>query len=30
MTIFEKLEEAGLSIAYPTQTLYLRRDAGRD
>ena len=27
---WEKLEEAGLSIAYPTQTLYLRRDAGRD
>ena len=25
MTIFERLEEAGLSIAYPTQTLYLRR-----
>ena len=31
MTIFERLEEAGLSIAYPAQTLYLRRgDAGRD
>ena len=30
MTIFERLEEAGLSIAYPTQTLHLRRDVKRD
>ena len=31
MTIFERLEQAGLSIAYPTQTLYLRRgNAGQD
>ncbi|WP_338245497.1 hypothetical protein [Aurantiacibacter hainanensis] len=27
MQIFERIEKAGLSIAYPTQTLYLRSGA---
>ena len=28
LTMFERLEDAGLAIAYPTQTLYLRPDQG--
>ena len=28
MTIFERLEDAGLAIAFPTQTIYLRREGG--